>query len=29
MKGLVIKVNNNDVQVFEYSDANAAEFPGW
>jgi hypothetical protein len=25
MKGLVIKVNNNDVQVFEYSDANAAE----
>jgi len=25
VKGLVIKVNDNDVQVFEYSDANAAE----
>jgi hypothetical protein len=25
VKGLVIKVNNNDVQVFEYSDADAAE----
>lgn len=25
VKGFVIKVNDNDVQVFEYSDANAAE----
>ena len=25
VKGLIIKVNNNDVQVFEYSDADAAE----
>ena len=25
VKGLVVKVNDNDVQVFEYSDANAAE----